>query len=176
MAAKFKKLLYFTYGGKQGATAFVGFPVEHLKYEAIFRDSLCEEIEKITGYKHRKTTGVYEEVDVNLDFFDSKDSEIINTFYSQPYPGCLAWLFRTRYYRLHKAEEEKIDPLLKIKISTSHDFMGVDISKSIFTEIELARLINKVAEDLNLQICRGPYEYSANEVIKSNRTFGANEQ
>lgn len=175
MAPRFKQLLYQTYDGNQDATAFVGFPVDLFEEISPFRDALRDEIVKITRFKYMKETGVYKDVDVHLNFFDDKDSEMVNSFYSKPRPGCFAWLFRTRYYRAYKAEEEKIELLIRIEISTSHDYPCVVVHKSSFAENALAQLIKKVAHNLKLRIFRSNFSFPMDTIMMSNKTFDVGE-
>lgn len=175
MAPRFKQLLYQTYDGSLGATAFVGFPVEQFEQIHPFRDALHNEFEKITGFKYRTDIGVYDDIDVRVRFFDGKVLDTVNAFYSKPWPGCSSRLFRTRYYRKHKAEEAKVKSLIKIEISTSHDYPCVVVEKSIFPKDTIAQLIEKVAHGLNLSIVRSKFTLSLNPILMSNRSFDARE-
>jgi hypothetical protein len=103
-------------------TASAGFHVDQFEQIPSFRNVLRDEIEKNTGFEYRTDTGHYDDVDVNVRFFEIKDADLVNAFYSKPWPGCFSGLFRTRYYREHKAEQAKVEPLIKIEITTSHDF------------------------------------------------------
>jgi hypothetical protein len=173
MAPRFKQLLYQTYDGSNGATAFVGFPVGLFEQISSFRNVLRDEFKKTTGFEYRTDTGFYEDVDVHVRFFDIKDAEIVNAFYSKPWPGCFSMLFRTRSYREHKAEEAKVEPLIKIEITTSHDFPCVVVAKSIHTEDAISQLIEQIARQLNLSIVRSRFGLPMNLILRSNRSFDA---
>ena len=176
MAPKFKQLINQTYRGDHGATAFIGFPIDQsIKVQSVFRVLLCDEVIQITGFKHRKYTGVYEDVDVRYQFYDHKDAEIVETFFPKPGPGCLASLFETKYYRVHKTEQGRIEALIKTEIYTSHDAPGVVVSKSICVESQLAQIIEKVANDLKLRIRRSSFPYPMNAILMSNKTFDIGE-
>jgi hypothetical protein len=179
MAPRFKQLLFQTYAGGRGANAFIGFPVNQFEQMSPFRNALRDEFEKITGFKYRIDiirTNVVDPIDVCVKFFDGKDADTVNAFYSKPWPGCFSWLFRTRYYREHKEEEIKVKPLIKIEISTSHDYPCVVVDKSVFTEDAIAQIIEKVAHDLNLKIVRSKFPLPMAPILMSNSSFDAREQ
>ena len=175
MAPRFKQLIYQTYVGNNGATAFAGFPVDQFEQIPSFRNVLRDEFEKTTGLEYRTDTGLYDDVDVYVRFFEIKDADMVNAFYSKSWPGCLSGLFRTRYYREHKAEQAKVEPLIKIEITTSHDFPCVVVDKSVLTEDSIAHLIEQVARNLNLSIIRSRFSLPMNLILMSNKSFDARE-
>jgi hypothetical protein len=99
---------------------------------------LRDEFKKTTGFEYRTETGLYNDVDVHVSFFDIRDADIVNAFYSKPRPGWFSGLFRNHNYREHKAEEAKVESLIKIEITTSHDFLCVVVDKSVLTEDAIA--------------------------------------
>ena len=80
MAPRFKQLIYQSYVGNNGATAFAGFPVGQFEQIPTFRNALSDKFEKATGFKHRTDTGLYDDADVHIRFFDSKDADTVNAF------------------------------------------------------------------------------------------------
>jgi len=173
MAPRFRQLLYQTYAAQCGAEAFVGFPKGRLELRLRLRDALCEEIEKTTGLASRiDVEGPYDDVDVHVKFFDAEDADVVNGFYSKPWPGFFAWLFRTRDYRDYKAEHHSVERLIKIDVSTSHDWPCVAVTSSIHTRESIAQLIEKVAHDLDTSIVRSKLPYPMVAILTSNRSFG----
>jgi hypothetical protein len=95
--------------------------LEQFKYIPSVRSTLLNVVKEVSGLPHRIDTGVYEDIDVHIRFFDSKDAEVVNAFYSKPCPGFFSCLFQTRYYRDHKLEEAKVKKIIRIEIETGHD-------------------------------------------------------
>lgn len=149
-----KKLIYHAHNGIKGTIVLVSFSSDQFEQMPSFRSALHEVVKKATGLQYRIDTGVYEDIDVDIKYFDSNDADKVNSFYSKPWPGCFSWLFRTRYYREHKSEEAKVKQLIKIEISTSHDGPWFLIIKSPFTEEEIAQFFEKVGDNLQLDIAR----------------------
>ena len=176
MAPRFKQLLYQTYEGNNGATAFAGFAIDQFEQIPSFRNALRDEIKTITAFEHRTDTGLYNDVDVHVRFFENKDADMVNAFYSKPWPGCFSGLLRTRYYREHKSEEAKVEPLIKIEIATSHDFPCVVVYKSMLTEDAIVQLIEQVARNQNLNIIRSRFSLPLDIILMSNKSFDNREQ
>jgi len=172
MAPRFRQLLYQTYDAECGAEAFVGFPKHRFELMLPFRDALCEEFEETTGFTSRTDlVGPYD-VDARVKFFHAEDADAVNGFHSKPWPGFFSWLFRTQHYRDHEAEQRSVKRLIKINVATSHDFPCVVITSSIHTGESVARLIEKVAHDLQLSIVRSKLPYPMVTILTSNRSFG----
>jgi hypothetical protein len=177
MAPRFKQLLFQTYDDARGANAFIGFPVDQLEQMLPFRDALRDEFEKITGLAYRiNINGPYADIDICIRFFEDKDADTVNAFYSKPGPGCFSWLFHTRHYRNYQAEDAKLKPLIKIEISTSHDYPGITIESSVLIGDAIAQLIEKVARTLELRIVRGKFPYPMDPILMSNRSFDAKKE
>jgi hypothetical protein len=174
MAPRFKQLLFQTFTTDGGASAFIGFPVDRFDQMYNFRDMLREEIQGITGNQYRSDIhGPWDDIDVQIRFFDSKDEGTINSFYSKPPPGCLASLLHSGSYAAYKAEEAKIKPLIKIEIFTSHDWPCVVIENRILTVDSIAQIIKKVSGNLNMRIVRSNFSFPMNAILMSNREFDA---
>jgi len=163
-----KKLIYQVYNSNNRTIAFVSFSLEQFDQMPFFRSRLHDAVKTATELQYRIDTGLYEDIDVNIRYFDSKDADIVNNFYSRPWPGCFSWLFRTRYYREHKSEEIKVKQLIQIEISTSHDGPWFLIMESPFAEDEIAQYFEKVANDLRLDITRGEISSFAESIILKN--------
>jgi hypothetical protein len=176
MAPRFRQLTFQTYNDDDGASAFIGFPMNPSDLMFTFRDELRDKLQEFTGFPYRTNIhGPWDVIDVYVRFFDGKDEEVVNVFYSKPEPGCLSWLFGTSQYRNYVAGEAKIRLLIKIKITTSHDYPCIIIESSTLSGDAIAHLIQEVAIDLDVKINKGNFPYSMDAILMSNREFDVEE-
>jgi hypothetical protein len=171
MAPRFKQLLYQTSHAEETASALVGFPVKLSDREELFRGALCDKLQHTTGLKSRRDKQGYFDIDVSVRFFDAQDEDAVERFYSKPWRGFFSWLFRTRYYREHSAEEQRAEKLVRLEVSTSHDYPCVVMSSSIHDEEAIAEMIENIAKALDLTIVRANFPYSLASILTSNKTI-----
>ena len=172
MAPRFNQLLYQIYDDGKNASAFVGFPAYQLDFILPFRNRLCDEFKTTTGLSSWKTPDSHYDIDGWIILFKVGDAKVIEGFYSKPWRGLFSWLFRTRYYREHKAEEKKVRGLINIDVDTSHDYPRVAIYSSTHSAQSIASAITKVAEYLNVSIIKCDFKHTMAEVLTSNRAYG----
>ncbi len=172
MAPRFKQLLYQIYDGDKNVSALLGFPVNQFDLVLPFRNGLCVEFEKSTGLSLWKMPGSHYDIDGRVIFFKAEDAKVVEGFYSKPWRGLFSWLFRTRYYKEHRAEEGKVHGLINIDVDTSHDYPRVAIYSSIHSMQSIANAITKVAENLNVSIIKSDFNHTMPEILTSNRTYG----
>jgi len=176
MAPRFRQLIFQIYKDDEGVSAFIGFPLNQSEQMFTFRDTLRDEIQEITGFPYRTNIhGPWDVIDVYVRFFDCKDEDAVNSFYSKPEPGCLSWFLRTKQYRDYLAGDAKVRPLIKIKITTSHDYPCIVVESSVLGEEALGHMIQKVSDDLDMKIIQSQYPHSMDEILMSNREFGIDE-
>ncbi len=176
MAPRFRQHIFQTYRDDDGASAFIGFPIHLLTRMEAFRDTLRDEISQVSGLLFRANIeGPWDDIDIHFRFFDEEDGNTFNAFYSKPGPSCLSWLFRTLGYRNYLAESDRLNPLIKTEITTSHDYPCIVVENSILGDETLARIIQKVSNDLDMKIVRSHFPRSMNEILMSNREFNIEE-
>ncbi len=149
-----ENLTYKIHSGDNSTITIINFSLEQFKLTLSVRSALLNVVKEVSGLPYRIDTGVYEDIDVHIRFFDSKDADVVNAFYSKPWPGCFSWLFQTQYYKEHKLEEAKVKKIVRIEIKTSHDGPWSLVMKSPFTEEQVTQFIKKIGDDLQLGFAR----------------------
>jgi hypothetical protein len=81
-------------------------------------------------------------------------------------------LFKTKTYKMWETDFKTLEKMIKCEIETSHDFPCIVLKNVIFTVQEIQNLIEKIAKEMTINVFLNKNLASAEEVIKSNETFG----
>jgi len=174
MAPRFKQNMYQVYAKDIGADALICFPFSNDKFTFPFRDKLTEEISSTTNLYLDKNEGKPTKHDSCFRFFNLENEMLVKEFCYKEHPGLWAWILKTKKWdewKEYRKEEQKVRQLVQIEISTSHDHTCIELYSSIHSEDSLSRLIETIANELNIDMVKNPKLPSMADIIMTNRTF-----
>jgi len=171
MAPKFKQNMYKTYKKDTGADVLVCFAESNVDLIYPFRDKVAEKIQARFNLYLHKSEGAPTEIDSWFRFFARESEEKAKGLLGIKNPGFIAWMFKTKKWRDYKIEEKRINELVRLDISTSHDHTCIEIYSSMHSEESLSELIESIAEEVNIDMVKNPKLPIMSDIIMTNKTF-----
>ena len=171
MAPKFKQNMYQTYKKDNGADALICFIYSSIGFIFPFRDKLTEKIHVGFDLFLHKNEGVPTEIDSWFRFFARESEEAVKGLLCNKYPGIATWMFKTKKWKHYKIEERRINELVLLDMSTSHDHTCIEIYSSIHSESSLSELIESVAGELEIDMVKNAKLPVMSDIIMTNKTF-----
>lgn len=169
MAIHFKRNMFWCWRNDEITKSIIGFASKYRKFIFDFRDKISTSISNDKQLIIQRYEGQPTKMDSTFRLFDKNDKENIQLFFSKKMPSSFPAIFKTKYYRDWQEEWSGIIRLAKVKIETSHDFSGLMIDSVVHSPDELSDEINKVSNELNLQLYKNKKLENIN--IYLNRTF-----
>jgi len=174
MAPRFKRNMYQTYKEvirTQALICFCDTSKELYKTIFQFRDKLVDKVSQTYSPFTDKIEGKSTPIDSWFRLFRQQDRKKVEDFFNTKRPGILSRILETKKWIEYKTNEKKINQSVLFELGTSHDFPCLDVYSSIHSENELSKLIESVAEELNINMTKNPNLGPAKTIVYSNHTF-----
>ncbi|MBI5779124.1 MAG: hypothetical protein HZA49_06675 [Planctomycetes bacterium] len=146
----FNKNMFWAWKEGNITTCRVGF----IDWENIikFRDKLIDNLCKERGLFAHRIKG-YTEMDFDIELYSVENEDVVWQFIAKDKPNILSAIFRTKYYKEWKKEDNSISKLVKVDLDCGHDQPNacLIVESRIHSPGELMVDIKKTMDDLKME-------------------------